>query len=167
MPARKMNGLIKLSGDGIKSEKALKELKNFSKKYSTVVIIGGGTNISAEFEKKGFEIKFCPLGRITESLEEKKLAIKILKKNQKYFQNFIDAKGIRARVEIPGRNVGSVLCPENGDTMVLSAYLGFDKIIIFTRESNIKAKKLWLEKVAKVFGHIEKGKLDKIEIRGF
>ncbi|MCK4554488.1 hypothetical protein KAU19_06060 [Candidatus Parcubacteria bacterium] len=163
----KPNGLVKISGDGLRNKNVLERLKKFSEKYSTAIIVGGGTDINNAFKEKGYESEFCPLGRITETLEERQLARDILEKNQAIVQDLLDEKGINARVVIPSRTIATVLCPENGDVMVLSAYIGFDKILIFTKKNMVKAKRLWLKKVANVFQHIKKGELDKIEVVGF
>ncbi|MDO8260214.1 MAG: hypothetical protein Q7T50_01800 [Candidatus Magasanikbacteria bacterium] len=163
----KPNGLIKISGDGLENKEVLDYLREFSRKYSTVIIVGGGSDINEAFKRRGYSIDFCPMGRIMETLEERQLARNMLEKNQAKFQDQLDEKGIIARVEIPFREIGTVSCPENGDLTVLSGYIGFDKIVIFTREKMVKKKKSWLKKVAKVFSHIGKGELDKIEVRGF
>jgi len=163
----KSNLLVKISGDGLKSKIVKEYLRESVKKYSITVITGGGSDINKIFKEKGYEIEFCPLGRITKSLEERQEAKKILEKNQAMLQDEYDSEGICVRVEIPFREIGTVSCPENGDVMVLSAYLGFDKIVIFTKQENVEAKRQWLKKVAEAFCHIEKGELDKIEVRGF
>lgn len=163
----KPNGLVKISGDGLCSEVVLEFLRDFSKKYSTVIITGGGSDINKAFREKGYKIKFCPLGRIMDTLEERQLARNILEKNQARFQDLLDEKGISARVGIPYSEIETVLCPENGDLTVLRSYGGFDKIVIFTRKEMLKKKKAWVKKVAKVFSHIGKGKLHKIEVRSF
>ena len=101
----KQNALIKISGSLLKDKKAIAEIKKISKKYSTVLLIGGGEQINKAFEKKGWKVKFGPLGRITKTLEEKQLARDILEKNQEIVQDMIDELGIGARVIIPvGRN---------------------------------------------------------------
>ena len=158
---------MKISGDLLKNQKALMRLKKFSKNYSTVVIVGGGTDINDAFSKEGYESRFCPLGRITDTLEERQLARNVLERNQALVQDLLDEQGINARAVIPFREVGTVLYPENGDVMILSSYIGFDKILIFTKRSRVKEKRAWLKQVAEVFQHIEKGELDKIEVIGF
>lgn len=163
----KPNGLVEVSGDGLRSKKVLGRLKKFSQDYFTVVIVGGGSDINEEFEKRGYKTKFCPLGRITNTPEERQLARDILEKNQASFQDLLYSEGINAQVVIPFRDIGTVLCPENGDVMVLSAYIGFDKIVIFTKKNKVKEKRLWLKEIAHAFRHIEEGELDKIEVIGF
>ncbi|HUD08989.1 MAG TPA: hypothetical protein VMQ48_02770, partial [Candidatus Saccharimonadales bacterium] len=71
--ARK-TALIKISGDLLSKKEVIDKIKEISKEYFTVITVGGGTQISETFQKKGFLIKFGPLGRETGSLEEKQLA---------------------------------------------------------------------------------------------
>ena len=163
----KPNGLVKISGGGLNNDLVLEYLRGFTKEYSTVVITGGGSDINKAFREKGYEIKFCPLGRVMDTLEERQLARNILEKNQAKLQDLLDEKGIIARVGIPYSEIETVTCPENGDLTVLRSYGGFDKIVIFTRKKMVKKKKAWVKKVAKAFSHIAKGELDKIEVRGF
>ena len=143
------------------------DMKKVEKKYSLVVLIGGGTQINEAFRKAGLKVQFGPLGRITKSLVEKQLARSVLEKNQAIVQDLLDKKGISARVIIPVEEVASVLCHVNGDIKVLSAYNGFDKIFMLTTKDKVKKKKAWLEHLAECFGHIEKGKLEKIKVLGF
>ena len=163
----KRNMLVKISGSLINNEKALWRLKELSGQNSLVVIPGGGEDINKAFRERGFEIRFGPLGRITRTLEERQVARDVLEKNQALLQDLLDEKGIDGRVVIPAREIGTVLCLENGDVIVLSAYNGFDKIIILTSESKVEEKQLWIKQLAKCFQHIEKGELDKIEVIGF
>jgi hypothetical protein len=152
----KPNLLIKLSGSLLENPEVFSRIKKESKKYSIVILAGGG-----------WKIQFCPLGRVTKTLEQRQMAKNILEKNQAKIQDLLDKKGISARVEIPVREHGNVLCHENGDVAVLSVYCGYDKILIFTKKSMVKAKRKWLKKVAECFQHIEPGELDKIEVVGF
>ena len=163
----KPNVLVKISGNLLEKEEVIEWLKEISEQYSVVILIGGGEQINEAFRERGFEIRFGPLGRITKSLEERQLARDILEKNQALIQDMIDEKGINARAVIPARDIATVLCLENGDVFVLSAYNGFDKIYLLTLMSNVDKKLLWLEQLAKCFKHIEEGELDKIEVMGF
>ena len=163
----KQNALIKISGSLLKDKKAIGQIKKISKKYSTVLLIGGGEQINKAFEKRGWKVKFGPLGRITKTLEEKQLARDILEKNQEIVQDMIDELGIGARVIIPVDEIATVLCHVNGDIKVLSAYNGFDKIFMFTPKNNVLKKKKWLKQLADCFKHIDEGNIDKIEVIGF
>ena len=168
----KKNGIVKISGD-LLHDKEVREavrvrLRKIAEQYSLVIISGGGTDINKAFKERGFDIKFCPLGRVTDTLEQRQLARNILEQNQAAEQDMLDEDEISARVVIPMREIGTVLCPENGDLMFLSAYLGFDKGFIFTKKERVEAKKSWLVKIAQAFEHIERGgELEKIEVVGF
>lgn len=73
--------LIKISGDLISKKEVIDKIREISQEYFTVITIGGGTQISEAFQRKGFPIKFGPLGREAGSLEEKQLARDVLEKN--------------------------------------------------------------------------------------
>jgi uridylate kinase len=163
----KQNALIKISGSLLKDKKAIEQIKKISKKYFTVILIGGGEQINKAFKKKGWKIKFGPLGRITKTFEQKQLARDVLEKNQEIVQDMLDELGIGARVIIPVDEVASVICHVNGDIMVLSAYNGFDRIFMFTPKNNVEKKKKWLKQLADCFKHIDEGDIDKIEVVGF
>ena len=151
----KQNALIKVSGSLLKNKKVIEYIRKISKKYFTVILIGGGQKINEAFKKKGWKIKFCPLGRITKTFAEKQLARDVLEKNQEIIQDMIDEKGISARVIIPVDDVATVLCHVNGDVKVLSAYNGFDKILIFTFKDLVEKKKKWLKSLERCFKHIK------------
>lgn len=163
----KPNAFVKVSGNLLENEEVLEWLREHGKKYYLVICIGGGEQINEAFREKGFEIKFGPLGRITNSLAERQLARDVLEQNEAIIQDMLDEKGISARVLIPVDDVAGVLCHVNGDIKLLSAYLGYDKLFLLTPKDRVEKKELWLKDVAKVFEVIEKGDLDKIEVIGF
>ncbi len=75
------NCFIKISGDMLSND-VLHWIKELSQKYFVVVCVGGGTQINEAFVVAGLPVReFGPLGRETESLEEKQLARDILEKN--------------------------------------------------------------------------------------
>lgn len=147
--ARK-TALIKISGDLLSKKEVIDKVREISQEFFTVVTVGGGTQISEAFQQKKFPIKFGPLGRETDSLEEKQLARDILEKNQMEIQDFLAGEGIAATVIIPFVDVASVLCPVNGDIFVMAAYLGFDNLYIFTLKDREKKKRSEFEKYPKV-----------------
>ncbi len=163
----KQNALIKISGSLLKNKKAIAEIKKISKKYFTVILIGGGEQINNAFRKKGWKVKFSPLGRITKTFMQKQLARDVLEKNQEMIQDMLDMEGINAKVIIPVDDIASVICHVNGDIKVLSAYNGFDNIYIFTFKDAVEKKRKWLKKLVESFRHIGDGEIDKIEIIGF
>ena len=142
--------LIKISGDLLSKKEVIDKIREISKEYFTVTTVGGGTQISEAFQKKGFPIKFGPLGRETGSLEEKQLTRDILEKNQMEIQDFLAKEGVTATVIIPFMDVASVLCPINGDIFVLTAYLGFDKLYMFTLKERKEQKRKDFEKYPKI-----------------
>jgi acetylglutamate kinase len=141
---------IKISGDLVSKKEVVDKIREISKEYFTVIAVGGGTQISEAFRRKGFPIKFGPLGRETGSLEEKQLARDILEKNQMEIQDFLAKEGIVATVIVPFMDIASVLCPMNGDMFVLAVYLGFDKLYIFTLKERAEQKMGEFEKYPKV-----------------
>ncbi len=163
----KPNAFVKISGNLLEKEEVIEWLKDISKQYFLAICIGGGEQINEAFKKKGFDIKFGPLGRITESLEERQLARDILEKNQAFIQDLVDEKGISARVIIPVDDIATVLCHVNGDVKLLAAYNGYHRLFMLTSKDMVKKKRLWVKRVARVFEVIEKGELDKIEVVGF
>jgi hypothetical protein len=163
----KPNVLVKISGNLLQNPKVGKWLKRLSRENSLVIIAGGGEDINKAFKERGFEIKFGPMGRITKTLGERQVARDVLEKNQALIQDLLDKKGINARAVIPAREIGTVLCLENGDVMVLSAYNGFDRIFVLTLKNKVKEKQFWIKQLAACFQHIEKGELDKIRVMGF
>lgn len=136
------NCLIKVSGDLTSPSKELAEfIRRLSNEFFVVICLGGGTQINKAFEDKGFEIKFGPLGRETNSLEQRQLARDILEMNQAKFQDALQSDGIHASVVIPVLEIGTVLCHVNGDQYVLAAYQGFDSIFVVTLPERLEAKK--------------------------
>lgn len=142
--------LIKISGDLLFKVEVIEKIREISREFFTVIIVGGGTQISEAFQQKGFPIKFGPLGRETNSLEERQLARDILEKNQMEIQDFLAEEEIVATVIIPFIDVASVLCPINGDIFVLMAYLGFDNLFIFTLKERREQKQKEFEKYPKI-----------------
>ena len=166
--ARK-TALVKLSGDLINRTDVLEWLRELGKEYFVVIISGGGVQINAEFEARGFGKNYGPLGRETRSFEERQLARDILEKNQADIQDLLARENIPAVVMIPALDIGSVLCHVNGDIFVLTAYLGYDKLFILTLESRAQNKNAQLRNIWAAF---EGAKYDqelppKIEVIGF
>lgn len=135
------NCLIKISGDfTAPPEKLIEFIKDLSKDCFVVICLGGGSQINEAFKNKGFEIKFGPAGRETNSLEQRQLARDILEENQAKFQDALQESGVHATVVMPVIEVGTVLCHVNGDQYILSAYNGFDSIFVVTLPERIEAK---------------------------
>ncbi len=156
------NMLVEISGDLLNNPKAIEWLKEHSKQNCGVACIGGGTQINQAFKKKGYKIEFDPFGRIYHTLAEKQLAMYILKKNRIIFQGLLDEKGINLKVIIPVLDIGGVLCPVNGDVMLLAAHKGFGEFFRLTLKDRVKKKELWFKKAAKILEMSDKGWREKI-----
>lgn len=148
--ARK-TALIKISGDLCKRHDVMDWIGNVSMSYFVVICVGGGTQINEAFSKKNFPVlKHGPLGRESKTFEERQLARDILEKNQVEMQDLLADNGIVVNVVIPVLDIGSVLCHVNGDTFVLAAYLGFDKIYIITLKERVGEKQKQFKKYPKI-----------------
>lgn len=144
------NCFVKISGD-ILSDDVLEWIKTLSQEYFVVVCVGGGTQINEAFKKAGLPVgDFGPLGRETNSFQERRLAQNILEINQTEIQDRLNAIGVRVNVVIPILNIGTVLCHVNGDQFVLTAYLGFDVLYIVTTKDRVAEKKKFFSPYPKI-----------------
>lgn len=145
------NVFVKVSGDLFLREDVLSWLKILSQRKSVVVCVGGGTQINNAFRLKGFPVaKHGPLGRQTNCSEERVLAKSILEKNRgKMIQEFKKRK-INSLVIIPVLKIGKVLCHVNGDTMILTSYIGFDELFVLTLEDRVFDKILQFKGLHKI-----------------
>lgn len=147
----RQTALVKVSGDLCEREEVLDKIRKLSAEYFTVILVGGGTQINEAFEAAGFKVKkHGPLGRETESLAESQIARDVLEANQEKVQDLLASRGVMASVVIPVLEIGTVLCHINGDVFILTAYLGFDRIFVFTYDSRVKEKKRALRKYPKI-----------------
>lgn len=137
----RQNCFIKISGDSIKPE-VLEWIKELCRKFFVVVCVGGGTQINTAFEERGLPVGKhpTPLGRETNTLEERQLARDILELNQAKMQDMLADLGVMITVIKPVLDLGTVLCHVNGDQLVLTAYLGFDILYIVTTPEREKQK---------------------------
>ena len=165
----KPNAWVQISGDLLGNEDVFKRLKEISEKYSVAIDGGGGRHINEEFKRRGFEIKFGIMGRITKTLKERQVARDVLEVDQAIVQDLLDEKGISARVTIPVNEESTVLCHKNGDLKILEVYNGYDKIFRFTREDKVAEKEEFKRLLEIALQYLMKtdDKLDKIEIVGF
>lgn len=152
----RQTALVKLTGDlaDLRSD-VVEWLRNLTMKYFVVICTGGGTKISGAFREKGIPFVFGPLGREIGTFEGRQLARDMLELNQVEIQDRLAVEGITATVITPVLDIGSVLCHVNGDTFVLTAYLGYDAIFVLTLQSRLEKKRA------------DFGGYPKIEIVGF
>lgn len=163
----KLNVFVKVSGDLLEKPEVLDWLKDMGKIYSLVICVGGGKQISEAFKQNNYAISFGLLGRVTKTFAERQLARDVLELNQAMVQDSCDDLDISARVIIPVEDIGGVICPINGDIMLLAVYNGYDKIFILTEKGNAKKKQDWLAEMTTALRFIGKGDLSKIEVIGF
>lgn len=137
----RQTAFMKVSGDVCTSEPFLEYLWKLSRTHFIVICVGGGTQIKEAFKKAGYpEANYGKYGRITNTFAERQLARDVLEKNQATLQDKLAEEGIVATVIIPVLDIGSVLCHVNGDQMLITALLGFDKLIMVTTPERVKAK---------------------------
>lgn len=137
----KKNAFVKVSGDLCRRQDFIDWVGRLSKDRFVVILIGGGVQINQALREAGFEVGGPgPLGRELKTLKEKQLARNVLEKNQADLQDLLAEKGIQALVEKPVLEICSVLCHVNGDTFLLTCYLGFEELYAVTLTSRVKTK---------------------------
>ncbi|MCI5108414.1 MAG: hypothetical protein MRY49_01030 [Candidatus Pacebacteria bacterium] len=133
---------VKVSGDMFNKPEFISGLARLSSEYFVVVCVGGGTQINLAFKEIGVGVGIHgPLGRETKSFYERQLARDVLERNQVELQDILASEKITATVIIPTLEIGSVLCHVNGDQMVRTVYLGFDRIFVVTVPDRHEKKK--------------------------
>ncbi len=143
------NILVKASGDVVENNYFKKFVTSLAKKSFVVVVVGGGAEISEKLSEAGYKVIFDDIhGRITESWEERKIAREVLEKNAKILQDFFIGKGVFVIPSII--DAAGVTCHINGDNYIKSAYLGFDKLFVFTLKNRVKKKEQIFQDYPKV-----------------
>ncbi len=145
------NLFVKVSGDLYQKPSFIKYLRTVTRKYFTVVCVGGGTQINEAIAEKGIEPgPHGPMGRELPSFELRQVARDVLERNQTELQNTLASLEINAVVIIPVLDLGSVLCHVNGDEMVKTAYIGFDRLVVITTKDRLEKKALEFRGLDKV-----------------
>ncbi len=138
----RQNVFVKISGDEYLNPGFRDWVRELSQTSSVVVCVGGGTQINEEFERRGWELKpHGPMGRESENFEQRQVARDVLEMNQCRLQDYLAEEGIHVAVVIPVLDIGTVLCPVNGDLMVRNAYLGYDRLYVVTTPDRLKKKR--------------------------
>ena len=169
----KPNAAVKLSGNLIGREDVIAWIRELSQTHSVRICIGGGEQINAEFTKRGWPIKFGPLGRITRNNEERQVARDILEDNAADVEDFLDTENVNARVFIPvlDHEVGDVFPHVTGDVQVFAIHNGYDKIFVLTLDSRVEKKRIFFERIWNIFLEytVEGSEVEpsKIEVVGF
>ena len=149
-PARKKT-FIKVSGDEYLNPAFRTWIKQLSKESWVVICVGGGTQINEEFARRGFPVKpHGPLGRETDTFEERQVQRDVLEMNQTALQDWLAKEGVFAAVEIPFVMSGTVHCPVNGDQMLRTVYLGFDELFVVTTPERVESKQDMFAELPKI-----------------
>ncbi len=147
----RQSAFVKVSGDVCTSPVFLEFVRSISHNYEVVVCVGGGTQINQAFLEAGLLVeKYGPLGRETKSLRERQLARDVLEENKIAVQDALESLKISATVVIPVLDIGSVLCHVNGDQMIRTVYLGFDKLYVVTTGDRVSQKRKEFASLPKV-----------------
>ena len=168
----KPNALVIESGNLIERQEVLDWLKEKQGLYHLSLLVGAGEQSNQILTAAGYKIKFCPLGRVTETVEERELCEGAAKKNQSIVQDLLDKNEITARVLIPFDMSDDVTVPINGDVAMFAKYLGYDITYRLTTLDRVEAKEELKRRAALAFAPLagENGvdmELDKIHIKGF
>jgi acetylglutamate kinase len=133
------------------NDRVLAWIKQLCEEYFVVICVGGGTQINEAFQKAGLPVReFGPLGRPTDTLEEKQVARDVLEQNQMSIQDRLADLRIHASVVIPTIDVGTVFCHVNGDQYTLAAYHGFDVLYVVTTTDRVQKKEEQFSPYAKI-----------------
>ena len=138
---RRLNVFVKVSGDEYLNPAFQQWIRDKSAVSWVVICVGGGTQINAEFDRLDIVTTFGPLGREILDFEHKLIARSILERNKIELEDALAELGIHVTVCIPVRDVGEVMCHENGDQMVRSLYLGYDELYVVTMPERLNKKK--------------------------
>ncbi len=148
---KRKNIFVKVSGDEFLNPRFQKWIKRLRKGAWVVICIGGGTQINTELQKRGYELtQHGPLGRETKTFEERQIARDVLERNQMEFEDQLDMMNVSATVIIPVLTLGGVLCHVNGDQMVRTAYVSYDKLYVITTCERLKKKRAEFADLPKV-----------------
>ena len=143
---------VKVSGDSWEKPLFIHLIEKCqNENYHIVICVGGGTQINQALADRGVSPgPHGPMGRELVSLDQRRLAREVLEKNQLELQDKLSSLRICATVIIPVMEIGSVLCHVNGDQMVRTAYIGFDKLIVITEKDRVEKKRAEFENLPKV-----------------
>lgn len=145
------NIFVKVSGDLYERNDFVDWISELSKENLVVICVGGGTQINKAFGENGITAdKYGALGRQHKNREEQEIAKKVLDNNKNDLEKILESKNIEAKVIIPFFDIETVWCHVNGDQMVRTVYLGFDKIFVVTLESRLENKEDQFKELPKV-----------------
>ncbi|MFA6535941.1 MAG: hypothetical protein WC250_01720 [Candidatus Paceibacterota bacterium] len=141
---------VKVSGGLFTSAEFLRMMSRLQY-HRLVICVGGGSQINAALEKIGIERKsHGPLGRELATPQLRQVAEGELLKNQALLEDKLARLGITAKVIVPVLDLGGVRTHVNGDQMVKTAYLGFDRLVVMTTPDRLQAKRSIFAELPKV-----------------
>lgn len=150
--ARRENVFVKVSGDEFRNPAFRSWVKELSDSAYVAICCGGGTQINAEYERRGIPCgSHGPMGREIPTFEGRQMVRDILELNQRDLEDWLAEDGVHVPIVIPVFYIGDVLCHVNGDEMVRVAYLGYDRLYVVTTPDRLERKKIdFLELSSKV-----------------
>lgn len=136
--------LIKITGDLRNNQEILNFIGKQTSVGDVVVLIGGGTDITAALKAQDSEYKpdFRQEGRVLKEQWQKIVAKKVLEINRSYLQRKLRNAQITAKVIIPVMEPApGVICHVNADKYAAHLSNGFDRVFIITLPKRLRAKK--------------------------
>lgn len=139
--------LIKCSSRLLGRKDVTDYVQGISKTYALRFLSGGGEQISAEFEKRGWPIVFDRFGRLCANEEQRLVAEMILKMNGTLFEDQLQRAGILGHIVLPvlDSEVGQVTCHVNGDMYPIICHNGYDQFFVFTMKEDVEQKRLYYQ----------------------
>ena len=136
--------LIKITGDLRGNQEILNLIREQASAGDVVVLIGGGTDITAVLKSQDpeYEPDFRQEGRVLTEQWQKIVAKKVLENNRSYLQKALRDAQITAKVIIPVMQpTPGVICHVNADKYAAHLSNGFDRVFIITLPKRLRAKK--------------------------
>jgi len=147
-----MDILVKVSGSLIEDKRFYDWLSAICSSFNKLFILcGGGESITRALEEKKISYGFGPHGREIYSLEGKRLAQQILKKERSLIGRRLKEKGIDATVFVPVIVIENKILHMNADDYAITLYPNFDKIYIVTLKGRAKSFPKDLNKIEVVY----------------
>jgi len=134
-----MNFLTKSSGDLIKDERLYKLPSIAGASDRSVLVVGGGTQITETLKKNGIKFKFGPFGREIKSYRGRYLAWMVLREQKALAQKKLRERGIIAEVDIPVKKEGKIIYHFNADWYAIALSVNFDRVFIVTLKERDKS----------------------------
>ena len=146
------NILIKASGDVLENESFLDFCRNLSDdtKNKIVIICWAWKQINSRLSKEGYDVGYCKnWERVICSRDSDKIVRQTLAQTKNLLESkFKDRENIH--VKWAWNEIAWVYCHVNADTLVITYYLWFDEIYVFTYNWNEEKKRKFFEKYDRI-----------------